>query len=77
MFLFLFVLVHNLNLEIGLCLFSFKVENHVVLDVFMSMTGFSFPYSFSRLLNLAHSSRVKTRVSQAHWNGQGVAQSSG
>jgi hypothetical protein len=38
MFLFLFFLFHDLNVELGLHLIKFWLENHVVLVVFMLVT---------------------------------------
>jgi hypothetical protein len=38
MFLFLFFLFHDLDLELGMHLFSFWLEDHVVLVVFVHVT---------------------------------------
>jgi len=49
MFLFLYFLFHDLNLELGLPLFSFWLENLVILVVFMFVTLIYFPQAYGLL----------------------------
>jgi hypothetical protein len=56
MFLFLFFLFHDLDLELGMLLFSFWLENHVILVVFMHVTLYTFylETSFSCCFNSSY-----------------------
>jgi hypothetical protein len=56
MFLFMFFLFHDLDLELGMPLFSFWLENLVVLVVFMPLTLYTlyFETSFSHCSNSSY-----------------------